>query len=267
LLAVAEELRELGFAIRSGAVRFFPADGGSVQISDKARAMGFEILILEDNAERGMAMLERMQDRFPQFVTRIARTSGSMIQLLERAGDRVHGIALDHDLEDVCTGESRFDAGDGRRVADYLAKRWPLCPVIVHTTNLSAGDGMERVLSDAGWEVTRITPYGHLDWIHEMWFAAMRAALLREPSPGTMPTANSQEPVDQIIRLLLKLTAEDRLQIAECMVCSGAQAEIDEAWKVEIEPRITEDEAARSRSYPAEQVMAELRELVQRSRP
>ncbi|MEX2187996.1 MAG: hypothetical protein WD875_14420 [Pirellulales bacterium] len=45
----------------------------------------------------------------------------------------------------------------------------PACPIIIHSTNYPAAIGMEAVLSDSGWRVERVTPYGDLDWIAESW--------------------------------------------------------------------------------------------------
>jgi hypothetical protein len=36
---------------------------------------------------------------------------------------------------------------------------------------------MEMVLADNGWTTYRITPYGDLEWIDELWLPTLRRAL------------------------------------------------------------------------------------------
>ncbi|MGD9649046.1 MAG: cyclic-phosphate processing receiver domain-containing protein, partial [Pirellulales bacterium] len=83
-------------------------------------------------------------------------------------------ICLDHDLgPNQRRGESVFDPGTGRDVADFLATHTPVCPVLIHTTNSMAAPGMQLVLEDAGWAVARVTPYEHLTWIGVDWIEAV----------------------------------------------------------------------------------------------
>jgi hypothetical protein len=87
-------------------------------------------------------------------------------------------IALDHDLEFLeGDGHVMIDPGTGREVADFLATQPPVCPVIIHTTNTPAGEGMEMSLNEAGWKTNRLIPYGDMEWIPESWFPTIKAFL------------------------------------------------------------------------------------------
>ncbi|MDZ4684270.1 MAG: cyclic-phosphate processing receiver domain-containing protein [Planctomycetaceae bacterium] len=136
------------------------------------------LVILEDNADRRIAMSERLNDRLPQYDVCYFATAAECIDFLHRRLSQVLAIALDHDLDPIPAGTGRLlDAGTGREVADFLASQAPVCPVIVHTTNLPAGEGMVEVLKDAGWPVERVIPYGDLEWISQLWFPTLRSAM------------------------------------------------------------------------------------------
>jgi hypothetical protein len=76
-----------------------------------------------------------------------------------------------------------LDPGTGRDVAEYLAQQAPSCPVIIHTTNAIAGDGMEFLLRDAGWNIQRVHPCGDLEWIPSQWFRTVRNAIVASARP------------------------------------------------------------------------------------
>lgn len=87
-------------------------------------------------------------------------------------------ICLDHDLGPNRTRDGAvFDPGIGRDVADYLASRNPVCPIIIHTTNTGARPGMIAVLEDAGWVVSYVSPYEDVLWIREVWANAVGNAI------------------------------------------------------------------------------------------
>lgn len=159
------------------------------------RSMAYFIAILEDDSDRQAAMADCLEDRFPQYPIRFFATAAEMIWHLRRNLSDVIVIGLDHDLELVpIVGKSLLDPGSGRIVADYLASVAPVCPVVIHTTNAPAGDGMEAILQDAGWATSRVTPYGDLQWIPEVWLRAMRDAVVRHtpvPLPQIAPRANT----------------------------------------------------------------------------
>lgn len=152
--------------------------------------MDMFIAILEDNADRQAAMSDCVRDRFPQYPIRFFASAVEIIWHLQRHLPEVIAISLDHDFEPVQISSREFlDGGTGRHVADYLSGEVPACPVVIHTTNTIAGDGMDLVLRDAGWTTKRVTPYGDLDWVSEAWMPAMRDAIV-----GSVPTSKP-EPV------------------------------------------------------------------------
>ncbi len=89
-------------------------------------------------------------------------------------------ICLDHDLgaNRVLNG-SLQDPRTGRHVADFLATQKPVCPVIIHSSNVTAAPGMMIVLDDAGWCCSRLSPYNDLEWVRAAWLDEVKKALLR----------------------------------------------------------------------------------------
>jgi CheY-like chemotaxis protein len=143
-----------------------------------------KIVILEDNHGRRAAMEDCLRDRFHQHEVVFFGDASMMCKFLDQDLASVLLIDLDHDLELEPTknGPSK-DPGTGREVADFLAARQPVCPVIVHTTNSAAGDGMEFLLCEAGWSVHRVHPYGDTEWIATSWFRAVRNAIVAAALP------------------------------------------------------------------------------------
>lgn len=89
-------------------------------------------------------------------------------------------IALDHDLVLKPGPDGRsIDTGTGREVADFLAAREPVCPVIIHTSNADAAVGMTMALKDAGWKTRRVLPFDDTEWIMADWWPALRRAIDR----------------------------------------------------------------------------------------
>jgi hypothetical protein len=86
---------------------------------------------------------------------------------------------LDHDLELKPGPDGRLiDPGTGREVADYLARKEPACPVVIHSTNAAAAQGMATALTEARWQTYCVAPYGDLEWIPGPWFRAVRRAVV-----------------------------------------------------------------------------------------
>ncbi len=139
------------------------------------------ILILEDDADRRTAMARVLRDRFPQFRHVFHTSSNGTIEFLSTHFDEVIALCLDHDLELIPTEDGKFvDAGTGRDVADHLASRPPSFPVIIHTTNAPAAEGMLAALGDADWTTHRVVPYGDLEWIDEVWSRCVRDAIVAD---------------------------------------------------------------------------------------
>ena len=138
--------------------------------------MGQAIVVLEDNSERIAAMEECLADKFPFFERRFFRTAPAALEWLADHLPRAVCVSLDHDLEPATANDP--DPGTGREVADFLAQRAGQCPVIIHSTNRIAAEGMEFVLHEAGWVVERVAPYDSCRWIGEAWLPRVRQAIV-----------------------------------------------------------------------------------------
>lgn len=137
------------------------------------------IAILEDGERRAERMVARLRDRFPYEVRVFKEWTCEMTEWLADHLDQAILISLDHDLNLLADSHgASVDPGCGRDVSDFLLQRTPTCPVIIHSTNVAAATAMQESLEERGWAVTRMTPYGDLDWVDEMWFPAVRAAIL-----------------------------------------------------------------------------------------
>jgi len=143
-----------------------------------------KIVILEDNCDRQGAMKSCLLDRFHQYDIVIFDNARTMCDFLETNLTSALLICLDHDLElPVQQNGKVTDPGSGRDVADWLALKPACCPIVIHTTNSAAGDGMEFLLRDAQWQVQRVHPYGDLEWIPAVWFRAVRDAIVSSAQP------------------------------------------------------------------------------------
>jgi CheY-like chemotaxis protein len=154
-----------------------------------------KIIILEDNRDRQAEMRRCLQDRFHQYEAVIFDEAKEMVAYLEGNLKSALIISLDHDLELVPQPNGKLlDSGTGREVADFLAQRKPACPVIIHTTNSAAGDGMEFLLREAHWETHRVHPYGDLEWISGAWLRTLRNAVVASARPRAQKEKNGQGP-------------------------------------------------------------------------
>src|SRR5438045_2914534 len=101
--------------------------------------MAMKIAILEDNAERQAIMRACIADRFYTFDAHVFDDAREMIRFLEANLADTLVISLDNDLDLKLGPDGRcVDCGEGRQVAEFLATRQPVCPVIIHTTNAIA---------------------------------------------------------------------------------------------------------------------------------
>lgn len=141
--------------------------------------MPMKIAILEDSKERQEMMRSCLEDRFYQYEVHFFDSALEMIDYLKENLLDVLALSLDHDLDFKQTESGELlDPGTGRDVADFLAKQPPACPIVMHTTNVPAADGMELVLSDAHWQTCRVVPYGDLEWIPDLWFRTIRDVIV-----------------------------------------------------------------------------------------
>jgi hypothetical protein len=142
--------------------------------------MPLSIAILEDNLDRRCAMQRWLDDRLYMYQHLFFDEAAEMVAWLEQYRGECLIIGLDHDLELKQTPDGRWaDPGTGRMVADYLAAQLPpLCPVLVHSSNGPAADGMVALLQETGWQVDAVRPYADTKWIDETWWPAFRRMLL-----------------------------------------------------------------------------------------
>lgn len=134
------------------------------------------IFILEDNPARVVEMHRVLDEELPDFDRRIEDDEATAIAWLKQHQADVVLVSLDHDLDSVVRpGEPPgIDHGWGRGVADFLATQEPTCPVVVHTSNATAGDGMYFELVRAHWPTFRVYPFEHHTWIERDWRAMIR---------------------------------------------------------------------------------------------
>jgi hypothetical protein len=136
------------------------------------------LLILEDNPDRIAAMRAQAAANLPGTAVEVFDEVAPFIEWAETHLSDVSLISLDHDLDLISQPDGMLrDPGDGRQVARWLAGRAPVCPVIIHTTNVFAGESMRLALRDAGWVVVRVFPGPELSWIAADWLPAAREAL------------------------------------------------------------------------------------------
>jgi hypothetical protein len=79
-------------------------------------------------------------------------------------------ISLDHDLNPA-PGVT-VDPGTGVDVARFLGDFMPVCPVLIHSSNVDRVYSMGNELRFAGWMVDRVGPIG-ADWIETSWLRSM----------------------------------------------------------------------------------------------
>ena len=149
--------------------------------------MGNKIVILEDNLDRQTIMNRYLAERFSMFDVEIFDESSAMIQYLDQNLNETLAISLDNDLELKPGPDGRMiDPGSGIEVAEYLATKPAVCPVVIHTTNTNAAVSMTSALADAGWRIRRVVPFDDMNWIATSWASAIRRSIVgpvaRKPS-------------------------------------------------------------------------------------
>lgn len=135
------------------------------------------ILILEDNDDR-IAAFHRVTSDLVDVEIQVWRNAPDMIRDLAARLPQAGLISLDHDLvfED---GEP--DPGDGVDVARALAKHTPVCPVILHSSNVDRVKTMKTVLEASEWETLRVRPFGiGENWIRGEWLPKARQVIEAE---------------------------------------------------------------------------------------
>ena len=124
-----------------------------------------KIHVLEDDSDRRKRMTVQLGELDPSIRAIMSLTAPAFIRDSDNYCNATCLISLDHDLE-ATIDES--DPGDGLQVAEFLAARKPICPVIVHSSNVERADLMIYLLRNTGWNVERVAPIGK-DWIETSW--------------------------------------------------------------------------------------------------
>ena len=136
------------------------------------------VLILDDDRARLRGFEAAVPRLGAGWSVKTWRDAPTMISELDQHLRGARLISLDHDL--YRDSPSDPDPGTGRVIADELAKRTPVCPVIVHSTNTDAAWGMHNQLSSGGWGVELLHHLSQPNWIEELWLPiAARLALPR----------------------------------------------------------------------------------------
>ena len=65
----------------------------------------------------------------------------SLIEKLEKEGEQIDLLDLDHDLGDYVS-----QGGDAIKILDYLAERGTFYPILIHTANPVGRANMERMI-------------------------------------------------------------------------------------------------------------------------
>ncbi len=131
-------------------------------------------VILEDDVRRIAAMRSCLRKIVPRVEAVFFEDAREMIAWLPGHRSEVVLISLDHDLPMKDVAGEALDCGTGRQVADYLASELPTCPVIVHSSNSDAAQGMYFVLKDSGWPCSRVYPCDDVAWVAEGWAICVR---------------------------------------------------------------------------------------------
>ena len=131
-----------------------------------------KILILEDNEERIAAF--QVACAVLSTETKIWRNAHRMVKEVGQHLASADVISLDHDLND----DGGEDAGCGMDIARALVRFKPTCPIVLHTSNTSAGWSMHNELTAAGWEVSRVPPITMgTTWITKEWLPTVEIIL------------------------------------------------------------------------------------------
>lgn len=147
------------------------------------------VAILEDDPARVAAFRTCLAEVLPAYGVVTFDRSDAMIGWLDVHLPEAALISLDHDLPVPSPGDD--DPGCGRDVADHLAGRPAVCPVVVHSSNNTCAAGMMRVLREAGWAPVRVYPSADAAaWVAANWAPVLRrwlAAGLIFTSPARTP--------------------------------------------------------------------------------
>lgn len=198
-------------------------------------------------------MIGRLAERFPFLHVEFFDASETMIGFMK--SDKLEDvvmISLDHDLELIPGAEGDWiDPGTGLDVARWLSEQSrPLCPVIVHTTNSSAGRTMVELLEKSHWVSHRVVPHDDLAWIDTDWFRIARNAIVDVAPQRRLTSILPEESKVSLIRLLL-----NGQHLSGQAFCKAAMAKIIEAYLRDLRPMLG-DASVEIISFVSKQALA-----------
>lgn len=137
------------------------------------------IAILDDEKRRCLAMREQALQVASGAELHFFDNAPDIIEWFKAELSNVVLISLDHDLGPNRERDGEvFDPRTGRDVVDYLCTCQPVCPVLIHSSNSPAAQGMHFALEDAGWQNERVIPFGDVEWIASEWHSAVARRLV-----------------------------------------------------------------------------------------
>ena len=143
------------------------------------------IMIMDDDKDRLNTMHLWLQNLYFSWESVLFDNAPDTIEWLKHNLNTLVLMSLDHDLGPTRERNGEvFDPGTGRDVVDYLVTQNPVCPVIVHSTNYIARDGMIFALKGSGWKVSYVVPYNDLEWIEGAWSEEIKKWLRKTSFEG-----------------------------------------------------------------------------------
>ena len=136
------------------------------------------IFVLDNGPARIEAIWKSLRSRELDKATTIVDNVPDAIFWLSRNLHNCGVISLTHDLggEQIRDG-FLWDPGTGRDIANYLAERSPVCPVILHTDNFFVRPQMQCILDRGEWSHSFVAPGNRMDWVEKEWLPKVLAGL------------------------------------------------------------------------------------------
>ena len=143
------------------------------------------IMVLESVPVHSAAMHAALGPHGLTDVTNFFDNSPDAINWLSRNLMHCGVISLNHDLgPERIRDERMLDPGTGRDVANYLAERTPVCPVILHTDNFFIRPRMQSILDGGGWVQTYVSPGNGVHWVAKDWLPCVLRLLCPQSIDG-----------------------------------------------------------------------------------
>lgn len=157
------------------------------------------ILILDNNEARIARFQAVVATLGADFELKVWKDAPSMIAECESYFSSAALICLDHDLKQ---SNGTLDAGAIRSIATFLADFLPVCPVLIHASNMNGMDSIQNEFRFAKWMVDRVSSIG-TDWIEQTW--AQRARDLISEHANTWKANLPADHTSRVERMKLSL--------------------------------------------------------------